>query len=106
MSKIDQLREMRESNASAPIAKPARKTKPVKQIRKRTAKTITAKLVALGKSVPLAAWDGFQQVSGRRAGRPRLGSEASTLAATKPWEKLGMSRRSWFRRQKEQQTKD
>jgi hypothetical protein len=28
-----------------------------------------------------------------------------TLAATKPWEAAGMSRRTWYRRQAEQRTK-
>ena len=38
---------------------------------------------------------------GRGAGRPRLEDAGGTLSATRPWEKLGMSRRTWERRQRE-----
>ena len=33
-----------------------------------------------------------------RLGRPRIEDRSKTFAATKPWEKLGMSERSWYRR--------
>ena len=36
-----------------------------------------------------------------RRGRPRLEEAASTIEATMPWLKLGMSRRTWYRRRKE-----
>ena len=39
-----------------------------------------------------------------KQGRPRLGTEASTLSATKPWIAEGMSERTWYRRQKEAKT--
>jgi hypothetical protein len=45
---------------------------------------------ALGRSVTIV-----------KRGRPRLEDAKSTLAATKPWDKLGMSERTWYRRQKE-----
>lgn len=38
-----------------------------------------------------------------KRGRPLAKDAAKTLAATKPWEALGMSRRTWYRRQKERQ---
>jgi hypothetical protein len=41
---------------------------------------------------------------GRRAvkkGRPRIEDRARTIEARKPWLKLGMSRRAWYRRQAE-----
>jgi hypothetical protein len=31
-------------------------------------------------------------------GRPRIGEEDKTLRARKPWQKLGMSQRTWYRR--------
>ena len=34
-------------------------------------------------------------------GRPRLEDRAKTIEARKPWLKLGMSRRTWYRRQAE-----
>lgn len=37
----------------------------------------------------------------RKTGHPRLGQENKTLEAKAPWEKLKMSRRTWFRRQAE-----
>lgn len=36
-----------------------------------------------------------------KRGRPRIEEKHLTLKATKPWEPLGMSRRTWERRQKE-----
>jgi hypothetical protein len=37
-----------------------------------------------------------------RKGRPRIEDRANTNEARKPWLKLGMSRRTWYRRQAEQ----
>ena len=37
----------------------------------------------------------------QRVGRPRLEDSTKTLRATKPWEGLGMSRTTWFRRRAE-----
>lgn len=42
---------------------------------------------------------------GRKGGRPRLEDVAETLAARRPWEAEGMSRRTWFRRQKERRAR-
>jgi hypothetical protein len=36
-----------------------------------------------------------------RRGRPRIEETANTLKARKPWEALGMSRRTWERRRAE-----
>jgi hypothetical protein len=36
-----------------------------------------------------------------KIGGPRIEDRANTNEATKPWEKLGMSRRTWYRRQAE-----
>lgn len=35
----------------------------------------------------------------RKRGRPLAKDRANTLAALKPWNDLGMSRRTWYRRQ-------
>ena len=40
-----------------------------------------------------------------RPGRPRVERRDKTLAATRPWEADGMSRRTWFRRQAERRRK-
>lgn len=40
-----------------------------------------------------------------RRGRPRVEDREKTLAATRPWEAAGVSRRTWFRRQKEGKAK-
>jgi hypothetical protein len=40
-------------------------------------------------------------LSARRKGRPRIEDRAKTIEARKPWLKLGMSRRTWYRRQAE-----
>jgi hypothetical protein len=37
----------------------------------------------------------------RRKGRPRIEDRAKTIDARKPWLKLEMSRRTWYRRQAE-----
>jgi hypothetical protein len=36
-----------------------------------------------------------------KPGRPRIEDRAKTNEAKKPWLKLGMSRRTWYRRQAE-----
>jgi hypothetical protein len=37
----------------------------------------------------------------RKTGRPRIEDRAQTIEAKKPWLKLQMSRRTWYRRQAE-----
>lgn len=37
-----------------------------------------------------------------KKGRPRIEDRARTIEAKKPWLKLGMSRRTWYRRRAEQ----
>jgi hypothetical protein len=41
----------------------------------------------------------------RKAGRPRIEDRADTNEAKKPWLKLGMSRRTWYYRQREKREK-
>jgi hypothetical protein len=45
--------------------------------------------------------------TGKRAktGRPRIEERAKTIEARKPWLKLEMSRRTWYRRQAEKRAK-
>jgi hypothetical protein len=52
-------------------------------------------------SFAATAWALYRPQALRKTGRPRLEDRASTLTATKPWEAAGMSRTTWFRRQKE-----
>jgi hypothetical protein len=40
-----------------------------------------------------------------KKGRPRIEDRANTIEARKPWGKLGMSRRTWYRRQAERRRK-
>lgn len=40
-------------------------------------------------------------VSGRRRGRPRFEDKDRTIEAAAPWEAMGISRRTWYARQKE-----
>lgn len=42
----------------------------------------------------------------RKLGRPRVEDKDKTLAATRPWEKLKMSRATWYARQAEQRQKE
>ena len=41
----------------------------------------------------------------RKAGGPRIEDRARTIEARKPWLKLEMSRRTWYRRQAEKRAK-
>lgn len=60
-----------------------------------------------GKSAPEAAKPHVararaqEAAQARKAGRPRIGEADRTLTALRPWEAAGMSRATWFRRQKE-----
>jgi hypothetical protein len=40
-------------------------------------------------------------MSRAKTGRPRIEDRARTIEARQPWLKLGMSRRTWYRRQAE-----
>ena len=39
-----------------------------------------------------------RQPKKRRTGRPRIEDKEKTIEAQKPWVKIGMSRRTWYRR--------
>jgi hypothetical protein len=39
-----------------------------------------------------------------KKGRPRIEDRAKTIEARAPWLKLGMSRRTWYRRQAEKRS--
>jgi hypothetical protein len=55
------------------------------------------------KGLPLAAAIAALSLDGKpaRKGRPRIEDRARTIEARKPWLKLNMSRRTWYRRQAE-----
>jgi hypothetical protein len=40
-----------------------------------------------------------------KRGRPRVEEKGMTLAATRPWEKAGMGRTTWFNRKRERRGK-
>jgi hypothetical protein len=40
----------------------------------------------------------------RKTGRPRIEDRAKTIEARKPWLKLSMSRRTWYRRRAERRS--
>jgi hypothetical protein len=42
----------------------------------------------------------------QKRGRPRIEEMADTIEAAKPWIALGMSRRTWYRRQREKADKE
>jgi hypothetical protein len=44
---------------------------------------------------------GSPAMNRRKTGRPRIEDRAKTIEARKPWLKLEMSRRTWYRRQAE-----
>ena len=46
------------------------------------------------------------RLEARPAGRPRIGRTIETLAAGKPWLAGGMSRSTWFRRQRERRIRE
>ena len=83
--------------------KPAKKAKPKKK--GKTKKNLPATpTVKVGKPVAreavIAAIENGAIEKAIRVGPPRKGEEHKTLTATKPWEKLGMSRPSWYRKGK------
>jgi hypothetical protein len=46
-----------------------------------------------------------EMMSRRKTGRPRIEDRARSIEARKPWLKLNMSRRTWYRHQAEQREK-
>jgi hypothetical protein len=60
----------------------------------------------------IAAYDPYAALQAEKAvmhrpkkGRPRIEDGTQTIEARKPWLKLGMSRRTWYRRQAERRGK-
>lgn len=85
MGKVDDVRRLRETRAARKNS--ARRPAPR-----------SAKLERPAKPAKAAKTTAFKP----RVGRPRIEDRDKTLAATKPWDKLKMSRASWYRRQQEQ----
>lgn len=94
MSKLDDLRAMREARARGLGSGGERREPPAVEVRERVGKNE-------GLCQPLAGVaTGLPEVK-RRRGRARIGQRTKTLSYTKPWELEGMSRSTWFRRQRE-----
>ena len=53
-------------------------------------------------SGPVEAGNGHGMRRAPKKGRPQIEDRAKTIEAKKPWLKLEMSRRTWYRRQAEQ----
>lgn len=90
-SKLDQLRALREGRT------------PSSQTQKTSEPSAGAPVVresSSSKSIPVGTKEPTVSPATKR-GRPRLEVRDKTHKATKPWEKLGMSERTWYRRQKE-----
>jgi len=85
MSKVDQIKALRIKRAEEAERKASAKPK-------KTAKAKAAKKSEPAKSEMIVV----------RRGRPRVEERDKTLAATKPWRKMNMSRATWYRRQSEQ----
>ena len=100
MSKLDQLRGLREQRASAVKGKSTAKAKdhapkikgPAPSKKRRAKKKAASASIALRPS-PIR-------------GRPRLEDRDKTLTATEPWKALGFSRRTYFRRVAEKKRVD
>ena len=96
MSKLDLLRQQREARFALE-AKAVPKAGKVFDMHRGQ---VAGKLVGppAGQNPQARADEGRPRA---KVGRPRIGNRDKTLAATKPWEALGMSERTWYRRQRE-----
>lgn len=115
MSKVDQIRALRESRDKRRFSKGAVVTKyldpeklKVKTEGLRIKPLSTTPAVGDGVSLTSTSHPVKKKQSAkakRRSGRPLNSERDKTLTATKPWEALGMSRRTWFRRQAAERAK-
>ena len=94
MSKLDQLRAMREAGTGRKASKPNQKKAPSVVRRDDTRKPESTGRDALAQS----------GATFTKIGRPRIEDRDKTLTARKPWEALGMSRATWYKRQAEKRT--
>jgi hypothetical protein len=63
--------------------------------------TLAAKPKAKSSPVNIEADSLVQSIAKPKRGRPRIEDKGKTLTATQPWKALGMSRRTWEKRRKE-----
>ena len=94
MTKLDQLRALREQSSQA-------KRKP--SSRAANLKPSPAAKKKLGTKKKAGKVPGLPVV---RRGRPRMEDRDKTLTATEPWKALGFSRRTYFRRVAEKKRVD
>lgn len=73
---------------SHPKGPALKRGRPTKEVAKRRADAIETIEIVIDK----------RRRVGLKVGRPRIEDRDKTLAATKPWLSLGMSRRTWFDR--------
>ena len=120
--KLDGLRAMREAKAKHrpvpvrdnPLLPPSAETvkAEAKKAKKKGKTVVKVKATPRKKKGRPPIGDGIAFTSAShpvahhmvRRGRPRLEDAGSTLAAIRPWEGLGMSRRTWFRREAEKRS--
>jgi hypothetical protein len=94
MSKMDQLRALREAQ---PSSRGGRQSGPVGGLRK-DARPAPPTALVVGNGVAGVATGSREH----KRGRPLNKDKAATLTAQKPWEAEGMSRTTWYRRQAEE----
>ena len=107
MSKAEQLRAMREAQAErtdVPKRSPAPVAKKAKTVAKRKTKieriTGPRPKKAIKKSMPKKkANNGRNFKANKVKGRPATDKAHLTNEARKPWEAMGVSRRTWYRHQ-------
>lgn len=86
----------RKRESAAAVTKPGRNTgKVAGGVKARAGRIAGGRTPATGQDIRVPA-----PVVSKR-GRPRIGEEGATLAATKPWVEAKMSERTWYRRQRE-----
>jgi hypothetical protein len=104
MSKIDQLRALREAKSSRGGVESRHAGRQTQAGPRMTSdvKNGLAKPLSPNREQPLTSLAGV--ASGPREakpGRPLDVDKAKTLTATKPWAAAGLSRRTWYRRRSE-----
>lgn len=105
-SKLDQLRALREARISSRGSGESR-VDPPKTVKVQDksgiveTRPVERKQGDSSLAIDLQAGVASSPRETSRKGRPRIESRDKTLKATKPWLKLGMSERTWYRRQKE-----
>lgn len=102
-SKEAQVRALREARVSSVRPKRSLLCPPINQIQKASEPLVSAETAGAQpsplKSTPAATTECIAITVAKR-GRPRLEDRQTTLKVTKPWEKLLMSERTWYRRKK------